>query len=233
MDILTDRSSLKRAFFRLTATSDDNPTLIENDADTLEAVYQFLQYGAWDAQAYLIDTGMGDRWVTTSAALSWSGSDASDGGRYSALPSDFLRMAGDSSFSALWVPGASAPRWGTLIPFEYRWDAYGDLYWLMNSYLWIARGANPPTGLKMDYHHKLATLADSTTVDFPTEHVGLIVAYAAARAMNDAWLPGDMEMRAKIESNLQKQQREAARRNRRAAAPRTMRTTRTIGATHW
>src|SRR3990167_10811851 len=95
MSIYTDRASLARGFYRLTATSSTNPALIEKDSTTLQAVYQFLQYGLWDAQAWLIDCGMGDRWVSVSSALTWSGADASDGGRYVSLPSDFLRAIGD------------------------------------------------------------------------------------------------------------------------------------------
>lgn len=231
MSVLTDLASLRRAFFRLTATDENDPALIEQDVSDLEAVDQFLQYGAWDAQAFLIDNGMADRWVTTSAALSWSGADASDGGRYTSLPSDFLRLAGDDQNSALRVPGGR--RWGLLIDFENRWVARGDCYWLMNDQLWIAYAASPPTGLKMDYHHKLATLAVGTTVDFPAEHAGLIVGYAGGHAMNEAWLPEDEVMRARIVSKLGAHQKEAQRRIRRTAKPRTMKTSRTQGATHW
>jgi hypothetical protein len=231
MSILTDLASLRQAFWRLTATDQANPALTEHEATTNATVDQFLQYGAWDAQNYLIDLGLADRWVTLSSALTWSGADLTDGGRYSALPSDFLRLRGDENHSALRVPGTK--RWGYLIPSEYCWEAQGDFYWLMNDALWIAYGAQPPSGLKMDYHHKLADLAVGTTVDFPSDHMALIPAYACTRAMNDAWLPGGLEMRAGIQSALNALQKEAARRVRRTRMPRTMRTVRTRGATHW
>ena len=230
MSVLTDRASLKRAFYRLTGVSDDNGALTENDASTLEAVYQFLQYGAWDAQAFLIDCGMGDRWVTRSSTLSWSGSDAVDGGRYTALPSDFLRLAGDEEISALAKPNGG--RWGRLVEGRYRGEAIGDYYWLWNDRLYIAQGSAPPSDLVLEYHHKLATLADASTVDMPSEHLPLVVAYAAERAQADLWLPGDMEQRANIIANLARLKKLAWVRSRRHGGPRKMRAKRDIG-THW
>lgn len=239
MSVLTDRASLRRAFFRLTATSADNQALKENDDSTLEAVYQFLQYGLWDAQAWLIDCGLADRWVSVSAALTWSGADGTDGGRYAALPSDFLRAIGDDTHSCLRVPGSS--RWGAQVDFRDRWEAGSDRYWFQNEKLWISKGSVPPSGLCLDYHHRLPTLVDTTTgppavdgtVDFPVEHRPLIVAFATERAQSDAWLPGDMEMQAKIQSNLNKRKNEAWRRIRRTSGPRKLNMGRTYPLTHW
>lgn len=238
--VLTDRASLVRAFYRLTATSASNPALIEQDgSNTLEAVYQFLQYGLWDAQAFLMDAGLSSHWITTSSTLAtWLGTEAANGGRYIALPADFLRLAGDQFTSALHYPDGT--RWGTLCDYLDGREARGDYYWLRGSgpatpdvwNLWIARSANPPSTLVCDYHHRHATLADTTVVDFPTEHRALPVAFAADRAMNDAWLPGDMTMQAKISANLSKQKQEAQRRVRLSRGPKQMRTNRT-GATHW
>jgi len=232
MSVLTDRASLARAFYRLTATSADSPALTEWDVSTLEALYQFLQYGAWDAQAWLIDGGLADRWVSAYTLLSWSGTDSSDGGKYQALPSDFLRLAGDDYRSAIRNP-ATGLRWGKEVDFPDRWSVRGRHYWLQDENLWIARAAQTNGAKVLDYHHKLATLADGTTVDFPSEHRSLIVAYAADRAMGDSWLPGGMEMQAKITANLKKLQREAHRRIRRTSGPRKMRNAQRTGATHW
>lgn len=234
MSVLTDRASLARAFYRLTATSATNPALIEHDSSSLETLYQYLQYGAWDAQEYMIDAGLGATWVTTSSTLTFSGAD-STGGKYVALPSDFLRLAGDDEASALRQPGGT--RWGLLIPFEERRRAYGNKYWLQGDganlwRIWLARGASPPSDLVCDYHHRLATLADSTAVDFPTQHRALIVAFAADRAQTDSWLPGDMEMQAKIASNLVKLKKEVMRRARVTDGPKRMKIYRS-GSTHW
>lgn len=230
--VLTDRASLARAFYRLTGTSSTNPGLIEHDgAATLEALYSFLQYGAWDAQAFLIDNGLADRWITVSSTLSFSGSFLTDAGKYASLPADFIKLAGDEEYSALRQPNGT--KWGRLIDFRERHRAYGNNYWLQDEQLWVTRGASPPSNLVMEYHHRLATLADSATVDFPTEHRALIVAYAADRAMTDAWLPGDMEMQAKIASNLIKQQKEARRRLRRSSGPKKLKMRRSGATHHW
>lgn len=236
--VLTTRDSLVRAFYRLTGTSATNPALIEHDgANTLEAVYQFLQYGLWDAQAFLMDAGLVNRWVTTSSALTpFLGAEADDGGRYIALPADFLKLAGDDYESALRYPNGT--KWGHLIDFEDRHRHRGNCYWLQGDganlwRLWIARGASPPSTMVCDYHHRLATLADATTVDFPTEHRALPVAFAADRAMTDAWLPGDQEMQAKIAKNLIGQKREAQRRVRLHLGPKKMRIRRSGATHHW
>lgn len=230
-DVYTDRASLARGFYRLTATGSTNPALIEHDSTALETLYQFLQYGAWDAQAWLIDCGLGDRWVTVSSAITWSGSDLANGGRYWALPADFLRAIGDDNRSCLRLIGQY--QWGSQVDFRDRWSAGPGCYWLQDEQLWIAYGSNPPTGLVLDYHEKLATLADSTTVDFPSEHRPLIPAYAADRAVSDAWLPGDDEMRAKISANLKKLKSEAWRRVRRTSGPRKLKMGRQVNSTHW
>ena len=75
-------------------------------------------------------------------------------------------------------------------------------------------------------------MADGTTIDFPTQFRALPVAFAADRAMHDAWLPGDMEMQAKIKSNLTDQKKEVTRRMRMNDGPKRMRIYRS-GASHW
>lgn len=235
MSVLTDRASLARAFYRITATSATNPALIEHDASTLEAVYQFLQYGLWDAQEWLMDCGLLNRWVTTSSTLTFSGSDASNGGRYTALPAEFMRLAGDEHDSALHSPNGT--KWGRLIDWKDRRRAGPTAYWLESTTsnvwrLWIGPGASPPTGMVLDYH-ALATLDASATVEFPSQHRGLIVAFAADRAMSDSWLPGDAEMQAKIAANLMKLKRESERRVRQSHGPKKRRMRVSGGSHYW
>jgi hypothetical protein len=79
----------------------------------------------------------------------------------------------------------------------------------------------------------LATLADSSTVEFPTKDRALIVAFAADRAMADAWLPGDEGMQAKIAANLMKLKREAERRIRLSHGPKRRRSNRSGGSHYW
>jgi len=230
MAVLTNLASLQRAFYRLTDTASDDDSLIEHDSTTLEAVNQFLQYGANDAQDYLMDCGLSDRWVKQQGPItSWSGSDSADGGRYVSLSSDFFRLSGDDYTSAL--READGTRWGQLMDFRDRFRVRGNRYWLQNEQLWIARGANPPTSLIMDYHFRLPTLS-SGTVDFPTEDRPLIVAYAAKRAMEDSWLPGGPEMEQKISRKVDTCEKRAFRRSRRSRMQRKLRPKPTIG-THY
>lgn len=231
-DVLTDRASLARAFYRLTATTATNPALIENDSTTLETLYQYLQYGIWDAQEFMLDNGLSDRWVSVSAALTpFLGTDALNGGRYIALPADFIRTAGDMNHSPLRTPDGSP--WGAPIMFEDRFRAGVNSFWLMNEQLWVTRGSSTPVTLVMDYHHRHATLADASTVDFPTAHRPLIVAYAAVRAKNDAWLPGDAEMLGKIDANLIKLEAWARRRLRRTRDAKKIKMYNSGSSHHW
>ena len=230
MAVLTNLASMQRAFYRLTDTAADDDSLIEHDASTLEAVNQFLQYGLNDAQDYMIDCGLSDRWVSQATAItSWSGTESGDGGRYKALESDFFRLSGDDMTSAL--RKTDGTRWGHLVDFRDRFRVRGNRYWLQGTNLWIARGASPPASLIYDYHHRLPTLS-SDTVDFPTEDRPLVVAYAAERAMQDSWLAGGEEMMVKIQANRRACEQRAFRRTRRSRTMRKLRPKPTIG-THY
>ena len=230
MAVLTNLASLQRAFYRLTDTAADDDSLIEHDDSTLETVNQFLQYGLNDAQDYLMDCGLSDRWVSQATAItSWSGTESDDGGRYKARESDFFRLAGDDMTSAL--RKIDGTRWGNLVDFRDRFRVRGNRYWLQSTNLWIARGANPPASLIYDYHHRLPTLS-SGTVDFPSEDRPLIVAYAAERAMEDSWLPGGPEMEAKIRNKVRTCEQRAFRRSRRSRTQRKLRPKPTLG-THY
>lgn len=226
--MLTDRESYAAAFYRLTATSATHPGLLEHGA-SLEVLYELLQSAAWDAQAFLIDAGLADRWVSLSAAFTFA--EAADGSLYASLPSDFLRLSGDKYRSGLRVPGDSP--WGQEVDFLDRHYAGSGCYWLENERLYLTAGSAPPAGLKMDYHHRLATLADSVTADFPTEHRALIPAFAADMAKDETWFPGDLEAKAAIATNLRNRKREALRRARRTRSPRTLRSSRAPRSGHW
>ena len=225
---LTDRASLLREFYRITGITGSDRAAFVNDSTTLEGVYNLLQHGAWDAQLFLIRIGEAARWLTTtSSTLSWSGTDSTTGGRYTALPTDFLRLAGDEHVSALHEPDGT--RWGQLIDYRDR-QRYGpNCYWLQEDDLWITKASAPPTTLQIDYHEKLATLADSTTVDFPEEHRPLIPAYAAERAMYQAWFPLSSEGKAAVLMNLKTLERKARSQSRRTMNPRKIRRPETVG----
>ena len=231
MSVLAQLTSFQAAFYRLPDTDSSDDSLTEHDASTLEALNQFLQYGVNDAQEYLMRCGLSDRWVSQATAITcWSGTDAADGGRYKSLESDFFRLAGDFERSAL--RQINGDTWGNLIDSRHRFQVRGDRYYLLNEQLWLCRGASPPASLIYDYHARIATLNNSSDVDFPTEDRPLIVAYAAVRAMADAWLPGGQEMEMKLEKNARLCENRAYRRTRRDRAQRKLRPQKTVG-THY
>lgn len=233
---LTDRASLLREFYRITGTSASDRAATAHDSGTLEGIYNLLQHGVWDAQLYLIQIGEAARWLTTtSSAFTWSGTDAANGGRYTDLPSDFLRAAGTKRRSCLREPDGTS--WGNLIDFEDRFRYFGDTYWFQEGQLWIGRDASPPTDLVMDYHERHATLVDTDagppavdgTVDFPIEHRPLIPAFAAERAVYQAWFPLDEAGKASVLANLKTLKHKARIQARRTQQPRELRPPRTVG----
>ena len=232
---LTDRDSLKRALYRLVNTDDLDDAMLEHDATSLDGIYMALQEGVDDAQQYLVDSGLGDYWLTTSATLSFTGSDPD---RYVALPATdtasadkrFWRLYGDHKWSAL--RKANGERWGLEIPAHSRWKIRGNCYYLRNERLYLARGASPPSDVVMDYLYRLPDLADSTTVDFPEADRPLIVAYAAIHVMENDWIAGGPDMESKLMRNLDRRKQAAYRRARRSLQPK-MTTPNDMVGDHW
>lgn len=227
---LANRAELRAAFYRLTATSASDGALTEHDVSAGDNVNGLLLAGMRDAQLFLVSAGAGAQWKTVSAALSFSGSDSVNGGRYAALPADFLRLFGDDYNSALRTPDGD--RWGKLIAVEDR-HLKGNLYWLEGNNLWVARQARLPSGLVADYTYRVPELTDdSTAPDFPLDDRPLIVAYAAARFVDHPNYPGRDDLRARVLSYLREMERHAATRARRTRQPRKMKARRTTGS-HW
>ena len=232
---LTDRNSLKRALYRLVNTDDLDDAMLEHDATSLDGIYMALQEGVDDAQQYLVDSGLSDYWLTTSAALSFTGSEPD---RYVALPATdtagddkrFWRLYGDRKWSAL--RKSNGTRWGIEIPASGRWTYRGNGDYLRNDRLYLARGASPPSDVVMDYLYRLPDLADSTTVDFPESDRQLIVAYAAVHTMENDWLAGGQEMEMKLQRNLDRRKQAAYRRARRSLQPK-MATPSDMVGDHW
>lgn len=179
----------KSAFYRLVGTTSDDDSLVENGETEDDVFYLFITRGYRSAQRYLIDfCGMSNRWRTRSSAISWSGSESTDGGQYTALPSDLLRLAGDMKRSPL--VEADGTKWGQLIGEE---DSLvrGNYFYLKNDQLWKTRGASPPSTIYLEYHHHHAVITSATsTFDLPAEARHLAVAFAANDAMTDNWFPG-------------------------------------------
>ena len=196
------------AFYRLVGTEsgDDELELRGEAAD--DVAYIFLTRGSRTAQRWMIKMGYGG-WRKRTSALTFTGSDDTDGGTKVALPNDFLRGYGNQRQSML--REANGKRWGQEIDPE---DDHlrGDKYYIRGQELWLTRGASPPTTLYGDYHytHPLwnAALAN-TSIDFPTDARSLIPAEAAVVAKEENWVPGGEEMELKIERALKRAQEEA------------------------
>lgn len=227
---LDDRSALRRAFYRLTGTSSGDDALEEHDNETNEAVHYHLQHGLWDAQSWLIATVDPYRWISISDPItSWTGTDDTTGGRYTTLPADFLRLAGDADTSAL--RGADGEAWGVLLDDpRRRFDIAGDAYYLVDEQLWITKRAAPPATLYLHYHERHPVLEDDvTTIDFPILDRPLIVGFAGQSYAAEASLPGGQEMVGKIDAYLDRAKRLAVSRGRRTHEPLKLRPRDTFG----
>lgn len=223
---LTNRAKLRQDFYALTGTSATDDSLEEYDSEADERVHRALHFGLWRAQRWMIDKGYADGWRASVSKASADFTTETDGRRWCALPSNFLRLAGDEHKSALFD---GQYRWGRLEPREellrdYRGDRYairglGD----HNPVLWLAREASLPASLTVEYHFRHATLDDDTdALDFPPDCTDLIPAYAAEWASTQAWLPGGDAMRGAIQQALSIAQRNALSVVRRDRGPKVL-----------
>lgn len=208
MELSTPTRCLQ-AFYRLVGSESDDDDLVERGEAADEVAYTFLTRGFRRAQHFLLDAGL-KGWRTRSSALTWSGTDAVDGGRYSALPADFLRADGDRSGRSALVE-ADGTAWGQEVSAQDD-GRQGDYYYLTATQVWLARTASPPTTLYLRYVKKhpafSGSMADADLI-LPVDCNALGVAYAAAFAREDSWLPGGVEMEAKIERAVTSAQAEA------------------------
>lgn len=236
--LLDSRAALLRQFYHHLGTEATDDSLTEHDSETLEQAHRYLQFGLWNAQAYLVDLGLGERWRAVSAALdTWQGADTTDGGRYLAMNdagaffTRFLKMAGDDENSALREPNGT--RWGREIDERQRFDVRGN-YWytLGDDQLWVARGAEPPSTLVADYYQRHAILEAVTAIDFPEDLTPLITAEAAVLALGDAWVPIGPEQKAEIRAS-QSMWRKTAAKRKRTRTPKRMRARQTYGTHFW
>jgi hypothetical protein len=210
--LLATLAEVKREFYHLLNTSANDAALTEHDAVSGDHLLFLANKALWNAQMWLADEGLADRWRKTGAALSVSGTDAADGGRYATLPTDFLRLLGDRAMSGLRDTATWHP-WGTEVSERDLDDAYGDFFAVRDGVgsagahdhhvLWLARGAAPPSSLKPVYIAKHATLTSNTSeIDFSDETAELVPAFMADLAKWESWVPGGDEMVAKVEANL-------------------------------
>jgi hypothetical protein len=182
-------ADFRTAFYRKVGTVSSDDALVEN-GETAGAVADLcLTHGFRQAQRFLIAHGQAWRWIKRSSAITWLGSEAADGGRYVALPTDFLMFAqrGRDDYESS-LKEANGEGWGLETVLEQAFRS-GNYYYLKNSQLWISRGANPPSTLYLEYVFQHPVFADAITVDFPLEVRELVVSYAAQHGANDSWYP--------------------------------------------
>jgi hypothetical protein len=216
---------LRNAFLRLVGTVANDSALVENGEALNEVADTYLTLGCREAQRWMLHMGYAG-WRKRSSALTWLGSDAADGGRYCALPSDFLRAYGNQRVSAL--REANGDPWGVeLLPDDEL--AKGNGYSIRGDTLWLARTAQPPTPVYLEYHYTHPLLASGVTLDFPVDARSLIVAEAANVAKEENWEPLGPDGEQKIERYLaraRERARDIARANK---GPRTLRKPRRLG----
>lgn len=218
---------VREAWYRLCGTDADDDYLTAQGEGANEVAYLYLTRGCRNAQRWMLDMGS-KAWRKRSDALTWSGTDATTGGRYSALPTDFLRAFGDGERSAL--RQANGDEWGTE---QLDGEFYkGNYYYFRDEAIWLARNANPPTTLYLEYHYQHPEWTASTTIDFPLDSRWLIIAEAANAAKEEDWLPGGPEMEVKIDRALTRAREEVRKNVRYSKRPRQIQK-RTRYGNHW
>ena len=222
---------IRDSFYRLVGSTSSDTALVEQGESTNDVANQFLTRGSRKAQRWMLKQGYGG-WRIRSSALSFSGTDASDGGRYATLPTNFLKAVGNFRVSAL--REANGDPWGTQV--DDRDDTkQGDGYYLRGDKLWLLRRANPPATLYLDYHYTHPvwdSTLDDNEIDFPLEARSLIVAEAANDAKEENWLPGGQDLELKIERALVRAREEAKDIARLTTQVKTFQKPRRVGK-HW
>jgi hypothetical protein len=223
-DPLQTVESFRRALLRLVGTEEQDPEFSLRGEVTNEVLDLFLSEGTWAAQRWLLRNGY-KGWRSRSPALVWLGADATDGGRYAAMPTDFLTAysSGEPPRGALVEADGSS--WGQEIaPDDLRYQGNG-YYFPDTSNVWLARRASPPSPIYLLYHYRhpgWVNILDAD-LDLPQEVRYLVVAEAASQAKEEHWLPGGQEMEMKIERALGRARQKAMGLARPSGGPRKMR----------
>ncbi len=221
---LTTVTVIRDAFYRLVGTVPDDTALSEMSESENDVAYIYLTQGCHTAQKYLLDQAyLG--WRQRSDALTWTGTDATTGGRYSSLPSDYLRADGNRDRSALVKAGGD--RWGRQIDQEND-TAKGNYFYFIGDEIWLARGASPPT-VYLKYHYQHPEWVSDVTIDFPLDVRPLLIAYAANLAKNENWFTGSAEEKLAIREAVSQAENNARKYARQTKQPRQWRKKPTYG----
>ena len=131
----------------------------------------------------------------------------------------FLRAFGSTKSHQSAIVEADGNRWGSQIEADQSYMT-GDLYYVRDDELWLAREASPPTTAYLEYHYAHAPWSASSVIDFPMMARELIPAYAAWVAADENWVPGGEEMLLKIERSMRKAETMARKLSRQTKEPR-------------
>lgn len=221
---------LVSAFYRACGVTSEDGTLQRRGEDADDVAYYFLTRGTRLAQRWLLSNGF-KGWLKRSSALAFSGTDAADGGRYTALPADFLKANGNHDRSCLVEAGGD--RWGTEIDEDDKL-AKGDYFYFRGTtaapmQLWLARTASPPITLYLEYFYQHPEFESDLTLEFPLEARHLIAHEAANLAKEEAWFPGGNEARQAVQRALSMSRMEARAVARQSREPRRLRGPRRAG----
>ena len=197
-----------RAWYRLVGSISTDSALTDQGETAGDVAYIFLTRGCRAAQRLWLGFGYGGWRQRSDAAITWSGSDATTGGRYWALPTNFLRAAGNRRKSPL--VQVNGDRWGRFVEDENE-EIKGDGYSIRGEQLWLARNALPPTvDLEFHYQHPVwDDDLDDDDIDFPIDSRFLIVAKAADLAKSESWYVGGPEEKADLREALRDAKEEA------------------------
>lgn len=220
MSALSSVDQIVRRFYRLVGSVPDDEQLTELGELTDDIAYEALTEGTWDAQITMLEMGY-TGWRKRSGALTFSGSDEMDGGRYVDLPSDFLRAFGQDKGGRSALVEPSGRRWGAELTDEDD-TVEGQGYYIKDEQLWLLRGASPPGTVYLDYHYAHPEWSPSVEIDFPLRCRSIIAPSAARVAADENWLPGAADMEAKIERAYFKARERVRRYVRQTKAPRRM-----------
>lgn len=215
------------ALYRLAGltTSDGSLTLQGEAAD--EVMYQLLTRGCRVAQRWLLDCGYVG-WRSQNTTITWSGDDATGQGRYTSLPTQFLRAYSprDEWGRRTCLTEPNGERWGIEIAPEDR-HRKGNFYYFFDTdgteQLWLARDANPPATIYMNYHKYHDAWNSGTTINFPLTVRHLIVSEAASLGMDESYFAGGQEQRAAISQQLERDREHAQDFARQSKRPRQIR----------
>ncbi len=222
---LSTVTNIRDAWYRLVGTVPEDAALQELSEGENDVAYIYLTSGCHDAQSYMLDQGyLG--WCQRSGALTWTGTDATTGGKYASLPTDYLRADGNRDRSALVEAGGD--RWGSQIDQEDE-IAKGNYFYFKGDNIWLARSASPPTTVYLKYHYQHPEWVSDVTIDFPLSSRSLMVAYAADLAKNENWFTGGNEEISRILAAVRSAETKARKYARQTKQPRRFRKQRTFG----